>query len=66
MLDCLVGLVQRLGLVDKNLRVGVMTDVICSSVADPVHFFGSGSTDQVFKKRILIRVTQKRPDPDPT
>ena len=27
---------------------------------------GSGSTDPVLKIRICIRVTQKRPDPDPT
>ena len=34
------------------------------SVADPVNFFsGSGSADPVFKIRIRIRVTPKRPDP---
>ena len=33
---------------------------IVSSIADPVHFFKSGSADPVFKKRIRIRVTQKR------
>ena len=31
--------------------------------ADPVHFFGSWSADPVFKIRIRIRVTPKRPDP---
>ena len=29
-------------------------------------FSGSGSADPVFKIRTRIRVTQKRPDPDPT
>ena len=38
------------------------TGLFCS-VADPVHFFGSESADPVIKIGILIRVTQKRPDP---
>ena len=53
------------------LNVGVFTVIRVlkakfnqnSSVADPVHFFGSGSTDPVFKIQIRIRLTQRRPDP---
>ena len=40
---------------------------LVSSVANPIHFFGSrsGSADPVLKIRIRIRIrmTQKRPDP---
>ena len=43
--------------------------IVQTSVADSVHFFGSGSADLILKIRVRIRVTKKdhiRPDPDPT
>ena len=52
------------------LNVGVFTVIRVlkakvnqnSSDADPVHFFGSGSTNPVFKIQIRIRLIQRRPD----
>ena len=38
------------------------------SVADPVHFFGSGSTDSVLKIQIWLSKSRsgfQNPDPDP-
>ena len=47
----------------KKLDINRQKFILSASVADPVHFFGSGSgsADPVFK--IRIRLTPKRPDP---